>query len=560
MSLTSSLQRIVSLKEDIRLAIESKGVSIASTEGLSTYPSYIAAISVGGGGTPATLISKTITANGIYNAIDDDADGYSSVEVSVAGGGGGDDLFQKYLTKTLESVNDTNGDLKMVNIEQFMSQSMLSYVNLAGCSIVRANAFRDCSELQEVSFSSGCTLSYMTTRAWGSTAGGYSTSTAYVRPSGVFYNCQKLSKITNLSLPSIVDGHTFYNCYEIESIELPQNITAIRESAFGNCSKLSKIIIPSNHTSGTLFVYDFAFAGAGLDENGIDLDFVQGTNVSNTWYGRQFESNKFTKLIFGGSRMAGSAIFVSGFLNCSLLSIVRISYATMLTTNIFGGCSALEEVTLPLCTNLYNGPLPTAKFGCTFSFPAVITISGYNYALGQASKLKLPNVTYFRTNYYYSLQLNATSHSYREVYFKKLSTLWGQSAISVRQGTYSLNGQAYDGVTMLSFAALSGLLSYGCIALSRSNYHGSFSVVITSTSVCAMNAASAIYPSDNLKIYVPSSMLDTYKTATNWIAYGNTNKIVALETLSIYFNYGGSKYWTNWGTTWTDFVNSAAQL
>ena len=40
-----------------------------------------------GGG--ATLITKSITANGTYNALSDNADGYSSVTVNVSGGGGG---------------------------------------------------------------------------------------------------------------------------------------------------------------------------------------------------------------------------------------------------------------------------------------------------------------------------------------------------------------------------------------------------------------------------------------------------------------------------------------
>lgn len=39
----------------------------------------------GGGG---TLITKTVTANGVYNASSDNADGYSTVTVNVSGGGG----------------------------------------------------------------------------------------------------------------------------------------------------------------------------------------------------------------------------------------------------------------------------------------------------------------------------------------------------------------------------------------------------------------------------------------------------------------------------------------
>lgn len=43
----------------------------------------------GGGGNASTLITKNITQNGTYNASDDNADGYSSVNVNVSGGGGG---------------------------------------------------------------------------------------------------------------------------------------------------------------------------------------------------------------------------------------------------------------------------------------------------------------------------------------------------------------------------------------------------------------------------------------------------------------------------------------
>lgn len=42
-----------------------------------------------GGGNASTLIAKSITQNGIYNASADNADGYSSVNVNVSGGGGG---------------------------------------------------------------------------------------------------------------------------------------------------------------------------------------------------------------------------------------------------------------------------------------------------------------------------------------------------------------------------------------------------------------------------------------------------------------------------------------
>lgn len=56
----------------------------SATMTLDEMPTEIASISGGGS---ATLITKTITANGSYDAEDDNADGYSSVTVNVAGGG-----------------------------------------------------------------------------------------------------------------------------------------------------------------------------------------------------------------------------------------------------------------------------------------------------------------------------------------------------------------------------------------------------------------------------------------------------------------------------------------
>lgn len=64
-------------------AIRTKGGTSAS---LSFPDGFVTAIGNISGGGSATLITKSITDNGTYYAEDDDADGYSSVTVSVSGG------------------------------------------------------------------------------------------------------------------------------------------------------------------------------------------------------------------------------------------------------------------------------------------------------------------------------------------------------------------------------------------------------------------------------------------------------------------------------------------
>lgn len=65
---------------------------------------------------PAKLVSKTITENNTYNAIDDNANGYSSVTVNVEGGGGSSDFSIAEVTIRVAS-GEANTVLLMTQIE-----------------------------------------------------------------------------------------------------------------------------------------------------------------------------------------------------------------------------------------------------------------------------------------------------------------------------------------------------------------------------------------------------------------------------------------------------------
>ena len=72
--------------DDLYLATNARYLVYDYTSSSGNMPAVYAA-SVSGDET-VTLITKTITANGTYNASSDNADGYSSVTVNVSGGGG----------------------------------------------------------------------------------------------------------------------------------------------------------------------------------------------------------------------------------------------------------------------------------------------------------------------------------------------------------------------------------------------------------------------------------------------------------------------------------------
>lgn len=106
-------------------AIRTKGGTAASLAFPSGFVSAINAIS-GGGSTP-TLITKSIIANGTYNASSDSADGYSQVTVNVPSG-------LTYETGTYEPSADTSGEKISFSGTHAKAPAFIAMVDATGTS------------------------------------------------------------------------------------------------------------------------------------------------------------------------------------------------------------------------------------------------------------------------------------------------------------------------------------------------------------------------------------------------------------------------------------------
>lgn len=110
----------------------------------------LSSVEVGAGGGQATLITKSVTQNGTYNAQDDNADGYSSVTVNVSGSASAMDLLfssslpdDKKITVDLSGYNGILiiGRMKSGSTGAPPSRSMCSvFVNISHGSTVSAIA------------------------------------------------------------------------------------------------------------------------------------------------------------------------------------------------------------------------------------------------------------------------------------------------------------------------------------------------------------------------------------------------------------------------------------
>lgn len=100
MSIASELTKLETDITNAYSAVQTKGGTIPADKNTNNLATAISSIPSGGS---ATLITKTITENGTYNASDDDADGYSEVTVNVV-------PSSEYII-TLENLHDSSTDI-----------------------------------------------------------------------------------------------------------------------------------------------------------------------------------------------------------------------------------------------------------------------------------------------------------------------------------------------------------------------------------------------------------------------------------------------------------------
>lgn len=163
-------------KAIVASAITDKGVQTSSDATFSEMAQNIENIPTGGG----ILIPKTITENGVYNAADDNADGYSSVDVNVPE----------------KDPNETLTDLLGNRIQYFKSNKI--------CLI-------------PVGYYAGDTAYYRNLVFFSTRRAGESSSTTYLQ-GGTFRNAEFAKYINVGHIAQIQQGNTFSGCIRLKCL------------------------------------------------------------------------------------------------------------------------------------------------------------------------------------------------------------------------------------------------------------------------------------------------------------------------------------------------------
>lgn len=151
---------------------------------------------------------------------------------------------------------------------------------------------------------------------------------------GVFYGCEKLTKVTLTGKINKIPTNTFYGCTSLTMISMPNTVTEIGSNAFALCTNLSQVRFSNQlkKIGKGAFAYCSSLLSATLPDS---LETLE----SGVW------EEEYT---FGGCT--------------SLTNVVLGRSLSRIDINTFYGCSSLNNIFIPASVKTIGAK---AFFGCT---------------------------------------------------------------------------------------------------------------------------------------------------------------------------------------------------
>ena len=292
-----------------------------------------------------------------------------------------------------------------------------------------------------------------------------------------FSNC---SGLTSVSFPNAtsIGGSAFYECGGLTNVNIP-SVTSISDRAFFECSKLTTINIQNaSHIS----IYAFY--------NCSNLISIEVPNVSTVYDNAFYGCSSLTSIDFPNV----TSIARYTFQKCSGLTSINIPNAIKIGKSAFDGCSSLTSIDFP---NVTDSIEEDAFAGCS-----------------SLTSINLPNATNIGSN-----RLFAGCSSLTSVSFPHATSIGYMCFYRCS----SLTGVNIPTVTYIGSYAFSNCTSLMSIVLQNETK------VATLSSTNAFDSTPIQTSVDSGFIYVPDSLVDSYKTATNWSTFADKIKPLSFE-------------------------------
>ena len=395
--------------------------------------------------------------------------------------------------------------------------STLETAVFSGCTTIANNAFQSCTALTSLSFPACTTIQKSAFQGCTSLSSVYFPSCTSL--SLAFDGCTSLKTVHFPACTTIESGTMFNNCPNVESVE------------FNALTTFSTGLIPASTAAYHLTTLSFPAVTGGIGGMSgrtalTTVNFNAATALNNSAF---YGCASLTSVQLNAVQTIGA----SAFGNCTLLPSLSIpNCSSFNTNNTFLNCSALSNLTVGLTITVSN-QFSRLTGLTTLTMPSCSQIAASTFASGtivmntDLKSVYAPVCTSIGASAF-AYHASTAFASIQSTYFPACETI----------GTYAFRSCTY--LSQVNFPAAKDVQDYAfyqctslttaifgqCATMSAHAFDACSalaSLYLLGSSVCTVNADpfSTIAFSSTGKIYVKSSLVTTYQTATYWSNYSS---------------------------------------
>ena len=324
--------------------------------------------------------------------------------------------------------------------------------------------------------------------------------------------------IRYISAPNCIyiSGRTFLSCTKMSSIDFPL-CQSIYSSAFQECTGLISANFPECTLIGTS-----VFSGCMKLQ---DISFPKCSSISNSAF---YLCRSLTTVSFPVCTTISNGVFMG----CSSLNTANFPECTLIGSYAFSDCACLTTINFPKCSWIGNYCFQRCYSLTQASFPSCTVINSYAFqSCSSLTSVYLPICTFINSGAFHScIQLESIDlpecSSFGTYVFSNCTAInnvsvpkleiVGQYAFHKCINLSTISLPACTDISQGAFSSCTHLLS---LYLMGSSYvslaaTGAFNYTPISTYTTSTNGVSG-------SIYVPASMLNTYKTMTVWTYFSS---------------------------------------
>ena len=283
-----------------------------------------------------------------------------------------------------------------------------------------------------------------------------------------------------------------------------------------------------------------------------------------------YSYSNLTSISFPAATTIGSYAFY----HCDSLTTINFPNVTTIDEYAFNNCYSLTTISFPKATTIGGSAFKSCPNLTTVSFPQVTTISSwaFNYCYKLTSSSFPKTTTIGEYAFYYCSSLTTASfpnvitidnNAFQNC--SKLTTISFPQAITIgREAFYScstLTTASFPKATTIGSGAFRYCYNLKALYLTGSSVCAlANSSTFASTPIGGYSASAGAYGS----IYVPGSLINTYRAATNWtyfssrfVNYDGGEELPEQEPTIEQFTIEGNSYQFENGMTWSAWIVSA---